>query len=137
MTTASLELSKELYELSVWEELGNVPSAWYGYIEDEETVCYGQTKPEGCIPAYDLGFLLRKLPYFIDTKDARGTFEFFLKKTWDRYHAGYNKPESGQWVDYDDGQSKRYVWKVPQADTPEDAVCKLAIELFKQGVLKK
>ena len=131
MNTASLELSKELYELSDWEELGNVPSAWYGYIEDEETVCYGQTKPEGCIPAYDLGFLLRKLPKLLDIDGA--SFSLCLHTNiappdWTAYY---------MFVQVVDGKLKRFSNRLKvEADTPEDAVCKLAIELFKQGVLK-
>ncbi len=64
-------------------------------------------------PAYDLGCLLRKLPR-----------DFVLR------------PITGaQWeIHYAPGMSGKE--KICQADTPEDAACMLAIELFKQGIIE-
>lgn len=53
MNVASLELSKELYELSGWET-----DKWFAFgAEDEITLA---EMPD--IPQYELGYLLRKLP---------------------------------------------------------------------------
>lgn len=73
-------------------------------------------------PAYDLGYLLRKLP-----------------ETMERiYHLTLTRAGEGDYswrCGYVDGT----FIEGPSiyADTPEDAACKLAIELFKQGVLRK
>jgi hypothetical protein len=90
MNTASLELSKELYELSDWIE------EW----------------KEGDPPyLYSLGFLLRKLPAVRLRKGTDGeyTAELYVDDVL---------------LDFNDKE-------------PENCLCKLAIELFKQGVLKK
>lgn len=120
MNVASLELSKELYELSgwddtsfKWEEVGeygwDVAKASYLAAED--------------FPAYDLGFLLRKLPPFI------GNHVLTIEKDPIHYYAGYI--EIGR-----NGKGALLSPYRQEADTPEDAVAKLAIELFKSGVLK-
>lgn len=67
------------------------------------------------INSYTLGFLLRKLP------ESNREYDVVLRfskttKLWRCSLKGY-----------DHGRA---------ADTPEDATCKLAIELFKQGILK-
>jgi hypothetical protein len=115
---ASLELSKKLYELSGWGDTHR---------------CYrlmtsGDTKEWRCIdilpnvagdiPAFDLGYLLRKLlavssPEFILQSDGRTLIIA-------DYQAGEDWPQLSFIV-----------------DTPEDAAAKLAIELFKQGVLTR
>jgi hypothetical protein len=118
VNTASLELCKELYGLSGWGRGMGDRTAWE-YTQYEEGsnwrvtpwgygICYASHV------AYDLGYLLRELPR-----------DFILH------------PIAGaQWeIQYAPGMSNRE--KIYQADTPEDAACKLAIELFKQGVLKK
>lgn len=99
---ASFELCKELYELSGWES-----GQWVN-------VNTG-TKLDGRYPAYDLGYLLRKLP------------------TTEIYH-GRNKTGDykAEWRFYGGDSKVIRFW----AATPEDAACKLAIELFKQGILK-
>lgn len=128
MNVASKELSEELYELSNWEiEQGHL------YVGKELINYNGGYKGEQ-IPAYDAGFLLRKLPPHFNTGDARGAFEFFLKTTGREWFAGYNKPELGKWL-YDKNHG---VWETPCSDdTPENALCRLSIELHKQGILKK
>lgn len=109
MYVANIDLCRELYELSGWET-----ESWLSasdllpeVIDGKKTGRYKRQQ----VPAYDLGFLLRKLPEA--THIARFT---------DTYQALY------------------VVRGIPQeecrADTPEDAACKLAIELFKHGVLK-
>jgi hypothetical protein len=99
MNVASLELCKALYELSGWagdDSFGDMDSG------------------KSATPAYDLGYLLRKLP--------QGTH--IVKNTGD-------KPDYSCWSYLHENVD------TVRADTPEDAACMLAIELFKQGVLKK
>lgn len=92
MNVASLELCKELYELSGWKTGGDKPT-WNG------------RKGVNSAPAYDLGYLLRKLPYH-GVISGQGTFR-------QASCSGY----------------------IASSDTPEDALAQLAIELHKQGVL--
>lgn len=113
---SSLELCKELYKLSDW-----LKTYHYWDLETKETtynvITFRDTwEPvEGFIPAYDLGYLLRKL----QERTNR------IQDTW---LLGLSTNNVGYSVVYKD--------LVMLADTPEDAVCKLAIELFKQGLLK-
>lgn len=68
-------------------------------------------------PVYDLGYLMQKLPA---TLAASLTLAKILN-AYDKYqYACYLESGSGaSWY-----------------DTPEDAACSLAIELFKQGILQ-
>jgi hypothetical protein len=100
MNTASLELCKELYELSGW----NAPVV----------------SMDGPTPRYDLGYLLRKLPKHVE--DQWLHIAPITDNKWAAHYMMMGVKSAGQ----DE-------W----ADTPEDAACKLAIELFKQGILVK
>ena len=64
MHVASLELSRELYELSGWDDRRAIQYYWHGDDLDHVTVVDAeQHEPECAVyPAYDLGYLLRKLP---------------------------------------------------------------------------
>lgn len=119
MSVASLELCKELYELSGWKpDEGH----WYNdmYAEGEVKLVRfpvpyrNNGRANVIIPAYDLGYLLRKLPEDLTTY---GKF----RGEWYAHFSGYGKTDE----------------KITYATTPEDAAASLAIELFKQGVLKK
>lgn len=103
MNTASRELCKELYELSGWED-----ADWFFNPHAEG---FTFTKQHSGVPAYDLGYLLRKLP-------ADGNL--FVKQYED----------DGSW------HACSGLIQV-EADTPEDAATKLAIALYEQGILKK
>lgn len=132
MNTASLELCKELYELSGWEQ----PDAWKphwvqpandtkakwilegslrnldGYLVDVPEERRGRFY--NTIPAYDLGYILRKL-------QSVGV-------------QLYQNPHRDKWYcTVDNREEAKYL---QMGDTPEDAAVKLCIELFKQGVLK-
>ena len=75
-------------------------------------------------PAYDCGYLLRKLPALLGKRGSNSAECLRLGKDKERYLAGY--------IGVD------LVWGFPcEAETPENALCKLSIELFKQGVLTK
>lgn len=136
MNVASLELCKKLYELVGWEDtlyyvyertdpkslvephlIGNskmgitVRNASTGFDEDEYDIL---------IPAYDLGYLLRKLPATIDS-------DCLVVETLD-----------GDW--YFHYLSDEYISDgriYASAGTPENAAAHLAIELFRQGVLTR
>jgi len=110
MNTASLELSKELYELSGWGT-------------DLEWRSDSTTDISGAYPAYDLGFLLRKLPRWVED----GMLELSTRQG--RFREGW----LASYVDMDDQPTG----VEGCAETPEDALTLLAIELFKQGILKK
>jgi hypothetical protein len=114
MNIASFELCKELYKLSGWEDGTNtelyVSDKQGKYLATVNKESFPMDKMGKFIPAYDLGYLLRKLPAgVVIHKHASGyqMFDSYEHKT----------------------MSTAY-------DTPEDTACKLAIELFKQGVLK-
>lgn len=111
MNVASLELCKELYELSWWDDTdkwlhlkGNGDTMLFDPIEGQLMDCDA--------PAYDLSYLLRKLPD---------------RHAWLRYDE-----DTEQWF-----MSNKLHQEEVSDDTPENAAAKLAIELFKQGILTK
>lgn len=60
MNTASLDLCKELYSLSGWQETSFI---WAEHGKDSFIMHNSITKKaDDYPPAYDLGYLLRKLP---------------------------------------------------------------------------
>jgi hypothetical protein len=76
---------------------------------------------EGFVPAYLLGYLLRKLP-----QGSRLTSNVDNVTKW---WAEYNLPSTLE------GHVLRKSYFGEHADTPEDAAAKLCIELIRQGVL--
>jgi len=127
MNVASQALCEELVELSGWRELKSVSAkTWYRNGIGEwcvETAYHGVFK--GQIQAYDLGYLLLKLRdqsptiRYIDAKNP-GLLD--LKRWYDK------------WIAYVPYQEQRVY---PYANSPEDAVCMLAIHLFEIGILAK
>ncbi len=114
MNVASRKLSQELYKLSGWQSQHKT-TRW----EDDG---YGEDFVE--VPAYDLGYLLRKLPKTIE-RDNYPVVSRYFREGWAAcYEASF---------EYE--QTER--WHLVEASTPEDAACNLVIELFKQGVLKQ
>lgn len=132
MNTVSLKLCKELYKLSGWEmENGDTYYKKYSLTKWATPIPRGVHTLSGELewecPAYSLGYLLRKLPGHIAITSTN----------WDNIHT--EKPE-GQELDYQavacyQSNIKRLLVQ-QTADTPEDAACKLAIELWKAKVLK-
>lgn len=124
---ASLELCKELYELSGWAdtELFHVyvidalgGQGWDlgdKYFYGDKEVTLDSTKR---VPAYSLGYLLRKLPAGTVISQS---YDVHRKHDWHTCYVPVVWPED----------KIVQVWD----DTPEDAICKLAIELFKQGAV--
>lgn len=97
---ANPELSKQLYELSGWWD------------DDENGAHPGE-------PYYCLGYLLRKLPHFIELEQTSGGYE---PTGWSCRHIQSDEATGLVGRTY--------------AKTPEDATALLAIELIKQGVLR-
>lgn len=131
MHVASLELCKELYKLSGWE---NGRLYWIGVGWPPKWQVVDDHNPKGLppdepgntyIPAYDLGYLLRKLPPYIATYGENGD-DCLLQLRPDF--------QGDEWVTGYTTQNHYLYMAI--AGTPEDAACKLAIELFKQGILK-
>ncbi len=127
MNVANLELCKELHELSVWDD-----TVWFhfkGHLYTSHEL-RGQTVGPGWepVPAYDLGYLLRKLPRYLEFQ-GKHEGDFLLKlmplydgSTWRIEYA----EASDDWMPF-----------CVDADTPENAVAKLAIELFKQKIITR
>lgn len=123
MNVASLELCKELYELSGWDD---TTYYWHSLISHDmkrwSDYKLQDYKPDSdfgmkVLPAYDLGYLLRKLQNGLELDEVSLDLlynNYTCRTTWNR-HKNYSE----------------------EADTPEDAVCKLTIELFKQNILVK
>ncbi len=124
MNIARLDLCKELYELSGWAQSLYEHELLSGehYTTTLPRKAMEHSSQNIYIPAYDLGYLLQKL----------GNRHVELKRPYS------NSEPINRWscmAFYDDGEELP-AYLIESADTPEDAVCKLAIELFKQGVLK-
>lgn len=117
---ASLDLCKELYELSGW---GDDEIIHFGYREDG-TVAHFRVWPAMC-PAYDLGYLVKKLPSPLVVHEPPQCF-VELKRYGEPWVAMYRQENTMQPV-----AALRF-----DSLTPEDAAAKLCIELFKQGILR-
>lgn len=112
MNVASLELCKELYEVSRWNSSYGLKYWKDGNLIDVIDI--------PCFPAYDLGYLLRKL-------------EDLESLTLHRCH---HQDNSYNWeVKCYTPDNQDVTW-FKSAESPEDATTQLAIELFKQGILK-
>lgn len=142
MNVASKELCQQLYELSEWNATSSVlqywvyqatlPSRQRRHKRDEwrlENIMrinedYGVgaiTDTDSFIPAYDLGYLLRKLPPVVTLKSRAGN-------RWSAQCYRGRMTEDGSGVEKVDVDFT--------TDTPENAACKLLIELIKQKVIK-
>lgn len=120
MNVASKELCAELKKLSGWKDTDywhykprhtKRGEYWVAHIS-------GTTPENRRLPAYDLGYLLRKLPNFVVIAKQRPSL------TWAAYIDGsptIKRPHDGDSYE----------------DTPEDATAKLAITLFKANILVK
>jgi hypothetical protein len=125
MNVASQELCEKLYSLS-----GKVKSNWkdteYRRYYDDGLFVTNEKLNGLWLPAYDLGYLLRKL--------QDNDLTIILR--WNRDMGGRiaMKEWDGKWCigTFDMPQGE-----YPVAATPEDAACKLAIQLFKKGILTK
>jgi len=123
MQVASLNLCKELYELSGWN---NTEHSYYadpgGLPSLDATGLHHKVAP-----AYDAGFLLRKLPREIE--NPRGVL--MMQARHNGYYYAYTTKTGQEWP-FDE---RAVVYQIDK--TPENALCKLAVELFKAGVLTR
>lgn len=134
MNVASVGLCKELYELSGWID----QSHWWvnrnGWeVWDNESLNFPKA------PAYDLGYLLRKLP---EVGNLGLPYVGQATNGSKIYIASF----INWWAIWEyDGRGSANDWHSRLIDsglhftaiTPEDAAAKLASELFKQGILKE
>lgn len=127
MNVADKELCKELYELSeftgtYWKYCEIDPGNWQLCTDSEKYLDSTKNNQPWC-PAYELDYLLRKLP--LTAKHPATGEKHTLGLSW---HLTKKK-----WIaDYE-----RSMIAHAFADTPENATAKLAIILFKQGILLK
>jgi hypothetical protein len=120
MNVASKELCQELYELSGWDDTYFLYTKT-GKISTVASMFSGQP-----LPAYDAGFLLRKLPSEIES-DGRIY----------RLRGGKNQYYFFEYQAKDDRDIRWWNISPFSKDFPEDALCALVIKLFKTGLLKK
>lgn len=147
MNTTSLEISKRLYELSGWMGTyccwDKTPDKDDWHVRQLVTINPPETN--GKYPAYDLGYILRKLPHHLYIEDGtKYTFEYSVGAERTHDIGGQYQLELEKWEDND--YALRYMChsngigtypkSATHADTPEDAVGLLAIKLFEEGVLK-
>lgn len=138
MNVASKDLCRELYELSGWDNtLTGGRERWVVLPNgSKDTLRLDEVRANGLdkyiwyrgTPSYDLGFLLRKLP----NKGASHHRSFRLEHDhWDDNGLVW----SACYIDNDDNDLSAVEGLLEYAPTPEDAACKLLIELFKSKVL--
>lgn len=115
---ASREPSLELAKLSGWKGEGRVYT----------------NKPlesDDWHPKYSLGYLLRKLPaYVYSNRYEQKAYLWQRKDGDDKYCAWYTVNDP---INYGEDHISEHG---SVRDTPEDALCQLAIALWKAGVLK-
>jgi hypothetical protein len=104
---ANLENCKRLYKLSGWAGTGQIFADFPDFIPEEDFD----------IPAYSLGFLLRKLPPRVNLVQLQ-----YLSRDSTGYKWVINMMDDELEI---------------SADTPEDAACLLLCELFEQGIITK
>lgn len=131
MNTASLELCKELCEVSNWNDTDKVWRNNNGLATGLIVKTANGSRYElsdrilstgnDVFSAYNLGYLLRKL------KDREGLSIYRCN------HQDNSRNWEADCEMDDDPEAKWFAY----ADTPEDAAAKLCIELFKQGILVK
>lgn len=124
MDVASLELCKELYALSGWnngltswvDDGGRIRVDVEPYVVTPKHLVYNYLAP-----AYSLGYLVRKLPATIEVDGIRQGLVIY--PGGDRWFCAYGIYHSSPYY--------------AEAKNPEDAVAKLGISLIKSGHLTK
>jgi hypothetical protein len=122
MNVASLELCRELYELSGWDDTFIKYRSYKGGSWDAgEWWTAPRTDPSTSgmdeLPAYDLGYLLRKLAGI----EEQHRFSIHHVRTFFAIYEG----------------ASLHAESNGNSDTPEDAAAKLCTTLYKHGILKK
>ena len=119
MQVASLDLCKQLFELSGWEL--EVDNFYYDSDTTDDFISEFLSDVPFIAPAYTAGYLLRKLPPYRTPSGKHSRSQALT----------LNVNGMGTWAIRYPGLEACF------ADTPEDCAAKLAIELWKQGVLGK
>lgn len=125
MDVANKDLCAELEVLSGWGD-----TVWFHFQDrlwtSHEIRGKTMTEDNRAVPAYTLGYLLRKLPPKLEKIN---TNVWLTLQPMDK---------DGSWgIGYEyhlpngEAQTDEFQW----AESVEDAACKLVIELFKQGIL--
>lgn len=157
MTVASLENCKRLYELSGWSGTGLDYQSYDG--KDFELKEYDANPPVS-VPAYDLGYLLRKLPSFVDTTNNSYRLNITVRNLNDDKEAqmGYlmlrQVAHGKELIEFKNPRRdpreygfEQLFWSPDKNSsgkppaffaigTLEDAATLLAIKLFEEGILK-
>jgi hypothetical protein len=120
LPVAKFDLCRELYELSGWGWTNCYYRIFEGKLVAVEMVL-GLPKKGVHLPAYDVGYLVEKLPQKVN--GARLVLAGMPMS--DRWGCAYLY---GLNISFDASQI---------ADTPQDAACGLAIVLWRQGILTK
>lgn len=109
--TASLELCKELYELSGWSDAEH---AWSNSMGETRVVCkrFNTGHMSQICPAFSAGYLLRKLPLYELTNNGLILSADYYDSNNDRFISAYGAPSK-----------------------LEDILAELCIKMFKKGIL--
>lgn len=104
MKTASRVISAMLYEVSKWDSV--------------RLDTYPKDGPDLMCPAYDLGFVLRKMPKYLLAGNTNTPLRMTVEPDYYCFRYGFEPGHSAK------------------AKSPEDAICKLAIKLFERGLIE-
>lgn len=128
---ASRKLCQELYELSGWIDTEKGYVKWASDSDWKlQELARGKTVSKWA-PAYDLGYLLIKLPKHLKLQ----VFDEDLDCRFELVPQGYSSGGATLWcAGY--VSAKRDIPMLEAMKEPTNAVCQLAIALFKQGVLQ-
>jgi hypothetical protein len=119
MNVANRELCAELHMLSGWDYKILDVYTNDGFPGDVAKPRRTDSLGWSEIPAYDLGYLLRKLPKIVEENGRRFYLEIFPSPRW-RF-------------DYISEYKDKFLALSDYCDTPEDAACDLAIKLLERG----
>lgn len=131
MNVASLELCKELHELSGWDDTPIVRGdSWNEGLSLGFGVWSRDHLMEGIVegdisPAYDLSYLLMRLPKLITLYQSEGSWSCHFQSS-----------KTHQAIVNGSVIVLPYFW-MTRGETPEDAACSMAIDLFEHGIITK
>lgn len=145
--TASLEVLRELYELAP-DWIGD--GKWWSFVgvynmdgsTTDEAWEVTDVVAESVCPAFSAGYLLRKLPRKlkgVNSKQRDGNFNLYASRGKTAWIASY-ADEDGSIIrrlkkDAESQNNRNFWFMHGSADTPEDAMVKLCIVMFKEGIL--
>lgn len=127
LNVASIELCKELYEVSGWYQTEDVWAAFSDHKDMKPVIVRSDHGELGhqlyvIAPAYDSGYLLRHLPGHYVQKHGNESY----RAHWHGHAPTKQQRELGH--DHISGDS---------SSSPENALCRLAIYLFRMEILER